>query len=70
MLLCFCGCLDKDDKVANPFFATFAVLAIPNVIMQPALDEVQQAVNKAAHLVINVTKGISQWSKERRKIGA
>lgn len=35
--------------------------------MQPALDEVQQAVNKAAQLVIGVSKGVSQWSKERKR---
>ena len=56
----------KNEKQARPFFACYAVLAIPNVVMQPALDEVQQAVNKAAHLVISVSKGVSQWNKERR----
>ena len=34
--------------------------------MQPALDEVQQAVNKAAQLVLGVAKGIAQWNKERK----
>ncbi|KAK3610339.1 hypothetical protein CHS0354_029807 [Potamilus streckersoni] len=54
-------------KDSRPFFKTFAILAIPNINMQPALDEVQQAVNKAAQMVVNVSKGISQWSKERKK---
>lgn len=31
--------------------------------MSPALDEVQQAVNKAAQLVVSVSKGISKWHK-------
>ena len=31
--------------------------------MSPALDEVQQAVNKAAQLVISVSKGVSKWHK-------
>ena len=56
----------KNEKASRPFFACYAVLAIPNVVMQPALDEVQQAVNKAAQLVISVSKGVSQWNKERR----
>ena len=36
--------------------------------MQPALDEVQQAVNKAAQAVLGVSKGVGQWSKERKII--
>jgi dynein heavy chain len=35
--------------------------------MQPALDEVQQAVNKAAQMVIAVSKGVSLWNKDRRQ---
>ena len=31
--------------------------------MQPALDEIQQALNKAAQYVVSVAKGISQWNK-------
>jgi hypothetical protein len=33
----------KDKKETRPFFKAYAVLAIPNVVMSPALDEVQQA---------------------------
>ena len=54
----------------RPFFRTNAVLAIPNVIMVPTLDEVQQSLNKAAHLILSVSKGVAQWNKERRKGGA
>ncbi|CAC5424902.1 unnamed protein product [Mytilus coruscus] len=53
----------KDKKETKPFFKAYAVLAIPNVVMSPALDEVQQAVNKAAQLVVSVSKGISKWHK-------
>ena len=54
----------------RPFFRTNAVLAIPNIIMVPTLDEVQQSLNKAAHLILSVSKGVAQWNKERRKGGA
>ncbi|XP_074644897.1 dynein axonemal heavy chain 5-like [Tubulanus polymorphus] len=57
------GSAQKDN---HPFFRTNAVLQIPNIVMQPALDEVQQAVNKAAQMIISVSKGVSQWSKERK----
>lgn len=53
----------KDKKETRPFFKAYAVLAIPNVVMSPALDEVQQAVNKAALKVISVSKGVSKWHK-------
>ena len=57
-----------NKKDHRPFFRTNAVLAIPNIVMQPALDEVQQAVNKGAQSILSVTKGVSQWSKERKKL--
>ena len=46
----------------RPFFKCDAVLAIPNVVMAPALDEVQQIVNKAAQMIISVSK-VSEQSK-------
>ncbi|WAR12300.1 DYH5-like protein [Mya arenaria] len=46
---------------------TFATLAIPNIVMTPGLDEVQQTVNKAAQMVVSVAKGISQWKKDRKR---
>lgn len=50
-----------------PFFQCDAVLAIPNIVMQPPLDEVQGAVSKAAQLIVQVASGVSQWSKDRRR---
>ncbi|XP_064640332.1 dynein axonemal heavy chain 5-like isoform X2 [Lineus longissimus] len=58
------GDVKKDSR---PFFRTNATLAIPNITMQPALDEVQQSVNKAAQMVIGVSKGVSLWNKDRRQ---
>ena len=52
----------------RPFFYCDAVLAIPCVVMHPALDEVQQTVNRASQSILSVAKGVSQWSKERRKM--
>uniref|UniRef100_A0A2C9JCN9 AAA+ ATPase domain-containing protein n=1 Tax=Biomphalaria glabrata TaxID=6526 RepID=A0A2C9JCN9_BIOGL len=53
---------------SRPFFRTNATLAIPNIVMHPALDEVQQALNRAVHNIISVSGAVAQWSKERRKI--
>ncbi|XP_077866685.1 dynein axonemal heavy chain 5-like [Saccoglossus kowalevskii] len=58
---------EEKGKKESPFFHCNVTLAIPNIVMQPALDEVQQCVNKAALLVLNVSKGVAQWSKERKK---
>ncbi|XP_059149715.1 dynein axonemal heavy chain 5-like isoform X1 [Physella acuta] len=53
---------------SRPFFRTNATLAIPQIVMHPALDEVQQALNKAVQNVISVSGAVAQWSKERRKL--
>ena len=57
---------ERASGVRVPFFRCEVTLAIPNISMQPALDEVQQAVNKAAQMVLGTAKGVAQWSKERK----
>ena len=42
-------------------------MSIPNIVLQPALDEVQGAVTKAANSIVNVASGVSQWNKDRVK---
>ncbi|XP_051576060.1 dynein axonemal heavy chain 5 [Myxocyprinus asiaticus] len=49
----------------QPIFRAGVCLAIPNIIMVPGLDEIQQALNRAVDCVVSVIKGIGQWSKER-----
>ncbi|KAK6326444.1 hypothetical protein J4Q44_G00020890 [Coregonus suidteri] len=49
----------------QPIFRTSVTLSIPNIAMVPALDEVQQALNRAVECVVSVSKGVGQWSKER-----
>ncbi|XP_056617792.1 dynein axonemal heavy chain 5 isoform X2 [Triplophysa dalaica] len=51
--------------VHQPIFRVGVCLSIPNIIMVPALDEVQQALNRAVDCVVSVSKGVGQWSKER-----
>uniref|UniRef100_A0A8C7PY61 Dynein, axonemal, heavy chain 5 n=1 Tax=Oncorhynchus mykiss TaxID=8022 RepID=A0A8C7PY61_ONCMY len=54
----------------QPIFRTSVTLSIPNIAMVPALDEVQQALNRAVESVVSVSKGVGQWSKERiSKVG-
>lgn len=56
----------EGKKKECPFFRCNVGLAIPNIVMQPTLDVVQQVVNKAVQMVLGVSKGVSQWSKERK----
>ena len=60
-------CTDQRDRNLIPFFQCSAVLAIPNIVLQPALDEVQGAVTKSAHSIVQVASGVSQWNKDRVK---
>ncbi|XP_057352291.1 dynein axonemal heavy chain 5 isoform X2 [Manis pentadactyla] len=45
-------------------FRASITLAIPNIAMTPALEDVQQALNRAVECIVNVTKGVRQWSGE------
>ncbi|XP_058258291.1 dynein axonemal heavy chain 5 isoform X2 [Hemibagrus wyckioides] len=49
----------------QPIFRAGVCLSIPNIVMMPALEEIQQALNKAVEYVVSVSKGVGQWSKER-----
>ncbi|PAA83928.1 hypothetical protein BOX15_Mlig010548g3 [Macrostomum lignano] len=57
---------DRTATAQRPFFQCFAMLAIPQVVVQPTTEDVQQCVNKACQSIIGVSKGVSQWSKERK----
>ncbi|MEQ2268177.1 hypothetical protein XENORESO_016778, partial [Xenotaenia resolanae] len=46
-------------------FRANVTLSIPNIVMVPALEEVQQALNRAVECVVSVSKGVGQWSTER-----
>ncbi|XP_048464583.1 dynein axonemal heavy chain 5 [Rhincodon typus] len=55
----------KQKQSSHPIFRTSITLSIPNITMIPALDEVQQALNKTVEYIVSVPKGVGQWSKER-----
>lgn len=56
---------NKQKQSSHPIFRTNITLSIPNIIMIPALDEVQQALNKTVDYIVSVSRGVGQWSKER-----
>ncbi|XP_040833581.1 dynein heavy chain 5, axonemal [Ochotona curzoniae] len=47
-----------------PIFRANITLAIPNIAVVPALEDIQQTLNKAVECVISVPKGVRQWSTE------
>lgn len=49
---------------SRPIFRADVTLVIPNIAMTPALEDIQQTLNKAVECIINVTKGVRQWSGE------
>ncbi|KAG8442619.1 hypothetical protein GDO86_011415 [Hymenochirus boettgeri] len=55
----------KQKISGQTIFRTNITLSIPNINMVPALDEVQQTLNKGVETIVNVSKGVAQWSKNR-----
>nr|XP_032816356.1 dynein heavy chain 5, axonemal isoform X1 [Petromyzon marinus] len=55
----------KTRTPPRPFLRTEATLDIPTVAVQPALEQVQQLMNRASESVLAVSRGVARWSKER-----
>lgn len=55
----------KQKQNTDPMFKAGIILSIPNFAMIPALDDIQQTLNKAVESIVSVTKGVGQWNKER-----
>ncbi|XP_073341888.1 dynein axonemal heavy chain 5 isoform X5 [Pagrus major] len=53
------------SSAQQAIFRVNVTLSIPNIAMVPALEEIQQALNRAVECVVSVSKGVSQWNKER-----
>ena len=64
-------CVNSDSNSASnmkqkslPIFRASVILAIPNISMAPALEDIQQTLNKAVEFIVTVSKGVRQWSDE------
>ena len=53
------------DKPDHPLFNSDLVLAVPNIIMRPTLDEIQQLLNSAVSAITSITKTIYRWGQPR-----
>ncbi|KAM9382937.1 dynein axonemal heavy chain 8 [Phaethornis superciliosus] len=54
---------DKSEEVAS-FLKAEVHLVIPNVVIVPSLDDMQQAINRVIHLVLEVSRGVAQWGQK------
>ncbi|XP_057650536.1 dynein axonemal heavy chain 8 isoform X2 [Chionomys nivalis] len=51
------------------FIKTEVHLAIPNVVMVPSLDDIQQAINRMIQFTLEVSRGVAHWGQQQvRKI--
>lgn len=56
----------KPQKASNdgmkPIFLVYSKLMIPNIVIRPTLDELQEALITAGKNITGVAKGVAQWS--------
>ncbi|XP_068255611.1 dynein axonemal heavy chain 8 [Nyctibius grandis] len=52
----------KSEEVAS-FLKAEVHLAIPNVVMVPSLDDIQQTINCMIQLILEVSHGVAQWGQ-------
>ncbi|KFV18927.1 Dynein heavy chain 8, axonemal, partial [Tauraco erythrolophus] len=60
----FSGFPSKSEEFAS-FVKAEVHLAIPNVVMVPSLDDIQQAINRMIELILEVSCGVAQWGQKR-----
>ncbi|XP_074720939.1 dynein axonemal heavy chain 8 [Strix uralensis] len=58
----FSVCPSKPEEVAS-FLKAEVHLAIPNVVIVPSLDDIQQAINRVIQLILEVSRGVAQWGQ-------
>ncbi|XP_074645893.1 dynein axonemal heavy chain 5-like [Tubulanus polymorphus] len=54
------GQVKEDDKV--PLFKADIVLAIPNIVLRPSLDDIQASLNRAVQTILKMSQNIPQWN--------
>lgn len=53
------------NRAQQAVFRVDVVLSIPDIVINPALEKVQEALNQIVECVVSVSKGVGQWSKDR-----
>ena len=60
--------IQKDNTIAKPFFEVDIQLQGTVVTLNPSLDEIQKAVNKAANAVLKCSKNMYNWNQQDKAI--
>ena len=55
---------EKQEQPKAPLFKADIVLAIPNVVMKPSLDDIQSTLNKATQVILKMSCNITQWEHQ------
>lgn len=50
----------------RPAFKVYLALAIPNVMLKPRLEDIQQSLNATVQCIIGVHKSVYQWGQMRK----
>ncbi|KAB0354756.1 hypothetical protein FD755_022215 [Muntiacus reevesi] len=58
----------KRSEDVISFLRSEVHLAIPNVVMVPSLDDIQQAINRMIQLTLEVSRGVAHWGQQSRPI--
>lgn len=53
---------DKDNIKSSPPFVVNACLCIPNVLLKPSVDDLQEALTNVGKMIIGIAKGVGQWN--------
>nr|XP_036233287.1 dynein heavy chain 5, axonemal isoform X1 [Bactrocera oleae] len=53
---------ENDTVLKKPIFALNAQLQIPNVVIKPNLDELQEILTTAGKTITGIAKGVAQWT--------
>ncbi|XP_076055178.1 dynein axonemal heavy chain 5-like [Oratosquilla oratoria] len=54
----------EDEDLGVPLCRLNASLMSPGIRVSPTLDQVQEAVNRVARIILSTAKGVSQWTTE------
>ncbi|XP_077760288.1 dynein axonemal heavy chain 8 isoform X1 [Canis aureus] len=57
----------KRSEDVISFIKTEVHLAIPNVVMVPSLDDIQQAINRMIQLTLEVSRGVAHWGQQQTR---
>ncbi|XP_075145766.1 dynein axonemal heavy chain 1 [Haematobia irritans] len=53
---------DEEPVSQKPIFALYAQLQIPNVVIKPNLEELQEILITAGKTITGIAKGVAQWT--------